>query len=113
MANSADSAVHGTCDDGVVKLQEDGNADAWITAEYPDGWWRRNLLTADDDEYEETTHPYLFQCAFCREFQTTTCWGADQPFCPRCEQWHEFVLPDLMAWIADGEELGQQEEMEI
>ena len=103
------AVVRGSCDDGVVRLEDSENPDAWIEAEYRDGWVGRKLLTEDKTSYKEMIHPYQFQCAFCREFHPTELWGADQPYCPHCEQWHEFALPDVMAWLVDGEPLGPEE----
>lgn len=97
-------------DGGGVRLESRENPDAWIEADYRDGWTKRKLM--GDADYDGMTHPYYYRCAFCREYGDVQMWGANSPYCPLCEQWHAFVLPQLMAWIVDDEPLSNEQEVE-
>ena len=97
---------------GRARIEDSDNADAWIEAEYRDGWVGRKLLGQDKEVYQEMVHPYLQQCIKCREWADTQMWGLDSPYCPSCEQYMEFVFPRLMAWVCDGESL-EWDEVEI
>ncbi|RLM32640.1 hypothetical protein [Haloarcula sp. Atlit-120R] len=94
--------VSGTAADGVVTLQDDDNDDAWIRAEYRDGWVGRKLMRDDGDAYADMVHPFYFRCRCCREYRTTERWGAGSPYCPGCEQrWH--CIGDWLEATEDGE----------
>lgn len=86
----------------LVELRSSENPDAWITAEYRDGWVKRKLLSDDADEYADMVHPYYYRCRCCREYHSTERWGADSRFCPWCEQrWQ--VIGDWFEQTEDGE----------
>jgi len=100
----------GSLDDSGCRIEATDNDDAWIEAEYRDGWVARKLMNADGGEaYASMTHPYYQQCAHCREWQTTERWGAKSRYCPRCEMWYEITLPRIIAWLFDGEDISAQE----
>lgn len=99
-------------DENAMRIEDSENSDAWLEADYRDGWVERKLLTDDDSAYEEMVNPYYQQCIHCREWQNLDCWGVDSPYCPGCEQFMEYMFPRLMAWVCDGESL-EREEVEI
>ncbi|WP_135306325.1 hypothetical protein [Haloarcula amylovorans] len=94
--------VHGSIEDGVVRLEADDNDDAWIEAEYREGWVRRKLLTDDSDAYQQMVEPYYFRCRCCRRYLSTQRWGKGLPYCPGCEQqWYR--IGDWFEQTAEGD----------
>lgn len=85
---------HGHLRDGVARLQDPNNANAWIEAEYREDWWKRKVMGRDAEEYRQMVHPFYQRCTFCREWYNTQRWGVDSPHCPMCEQWWDFCLGD-------------------
>lgn len=82
--------VSGTVEDDGVTLRDDENDDAWLSAEYRDGWVGRKLMSDDGDDYADMVHPYYFRCRCCRRYLPTQRWGAGSAYCPGCEQrWHQ------------------------
>lgn len=82
---------------GRCRIEDEENADAWIEAEYRDGWAERKLFVEDDEAYHDMTHPFYQRCTFCGRWQSPEIWTRGSPHCPRCEQWHKFTLPYWMA----------------
>jgi len=68
-----------------VELRSTENPDAWITAEYRDGWVERKLMN-DDYDYGQLVHPYYYRCQCCREWRSTERWPKDSPYCEWCQQ---------------------------
>lgn len=92
------SAVSGGVPEaGRCRIEDEENPDAWIEAEYRDGWVERKLVGTESEEYHDMIHPFYQRCAFCREWDDPQLWGRGSPYCPLCEQWHEFTLPHWMA----------------
>ena len=102
MSESDRRTVRGVdLDGGAARLEDADNPDAWIEAEYRDGWVGRKLMS-DGDEYAEMTHPYYFRCRCCREYHETQRWGKGSQFCPHCEQRWEFGIGPMIGRIGDG-----------
>lgn len=95
---------------GRARIENPDEPGEWVEAEYKDGWVGRKLVNEDPDVYHSMVHPYYQRCAMCREYDDTQLWGYDSPYCPLCEQWHDFVLPEWFRRVVDEEE---REEVEI
>jgi len=86
---------------GRVRIESVENSEAWIEAEYRDGWAEKKLFNDNSDAYAEMTHPFYLRCTFCKKWDAPQLWAAGSNHCPDCEQWHDFVLPALMGRLFD------------
>jgi len=92
------SDVTGTMvDEGGVRLQDSENDDAWIEADYREGWHKRKIM--GDGDYSEMVEPYYLKCRSCHRHRGPMLWGAGSPYCPDCEQRIEYMLPRAFAGI--------------
>jgi len=68
-----------------ARIEDPDNPDAWIEAEFPDGWGASELMQDDDGEaYAALVEPYKMQCPACREFFSPQFWGVEQTYCQAC-----------------------------
>lgn len=85
-------AISGEClDDGGVRLEADGNSDAWIEADYREGWWRRKLLQNDKSAYEDMVEAFFLECQACHRYMSPQIWTEGSAFCPGCEMKFESI----------------------
>lgn len=103
MDNEKSDSVVGQIDDGAARIEDPDNEDAWIEAEYRDGWVGRKLLGTGPETYKKMIHPYYLKCCRCLEIVDTQYWGINSPYCPGCEQYYEHAFPMALAGLFDGE----------
>lgn len=101
---SNDHHYKGSSGDGMARIEDADNPDAWIEASYREGWVKRKLMVADTTPYEEMIEPFYLKCQSCHRHKSPQCWGAGSPHCPACEQQMEYNIPRAIAWIFDDEE---------
>lgn len=89
----------GTIDDGTCRIEDRENPDAWIEAEYREGWVGRKLMVEDKTAYEEMIEPFYLKCQSCHRHDSPQLWGAGSEYCPHCEQQIEFGLPRAFGWL--------------
>lgn len=100
--NHTEGQYHGELvEPGRSRIEDKQNPQAWIEAEYEDGWWQRKLMDEDPAVYQNMIHPYEMQCVFCREWWETQVWGYESSFCPRCEQIATMYFPEIIEWLVD------------
>lgn len=75
----------GFVDDGVCRVEDAENPNAWIEAEYRDGWVGRKLMVDDTTAYEEMIEPFYLKCRSCHRHDSPQMWTADSQYCPMCE----------------------------